>query len=55
MTTIASYGRVAVEEHDRGFAVTVTTPEGTTVRVGPLFERKYKALRFALEMAEVAQ
>ena len=54
MSTIATYGRVSIEERDRGYAVTVTH-DGTTTRVGPLFERKYKALRFALELAEVTE
>lgn len=54
MTTIATYGAVSIEERERGYAVTVTR-HGTTTRVGPMFDRKHEALRFALELAEVTE
>jgi hypothetical protein len=54
MTTIATYGAVSIEERDTGFAVCVTR-NGTTTRVGPLYERKHEALRAALAMAEVTE
>lgn len=53
MTVIATFGRVRVEERERGFAVIITDPEtGTATRVGGLFTRKHEAIAAARRAAE---